>query len=314
MNAEAEVHRLKSEYFSARDIQLQLLHENSADMDPYRHAWALVNVAEIDVSSIFQDDVQGKIHAAKSLFTAIEDVRGVRYCDVIQANLSLREGKILAAKTLFQDSLKFSWGKYNDIVSLCLESLGNSSYWNISHCTPAWTTMFLIHSLKGKAKLEIHKGLQFFGDVFLTEGEENTAISLLTVALEGFTYMDVHCSSAEYMLRLGDISSKHGELVKAVELWKTARPQPERSSQAKQAEQIYARLASIHQNVLKKHVNNLAHLAELNTPAGTSEVSDDDDLSEVEGRAELDLNDEAEPVLGTADYKLSMFQLLLSCL
>jgi hypothetical protein len=51
-----------------------------------------------------------------------------------------------------------------------------------------------------KEKLGILKALQFLGDVFLAQGEEYTALNLFTVALEGFTAMDVHRSRAECML------------------------------------------------------------------------------------------------------------------
>ncbi|KAJ7897615.1 hypothetical protein B0H14DRAFT_3124550 [Mycena olivaceomarginata] len=80
--------------------------------------------------------------------------------------------------------------------------------------------------------------LQFFGDIFLHQEDEDNAIALFTVALEGFTYMDVHQSRAECMLRLGDISNSHGDLLEAVEHWTTAQPLFERSSQAKQLQSV----------------------------------------------------------------------------
>jgi hypothetical protein len=97
--------------------------------------------------------------------------------------------------------------------------------------------------LKTKKKLEIHKGIQYLGDVYLAEGDQHTAISLFTVALEGFTVMDVHRSRGECMLRLGDILNQDGDILKAVNLWETGRPLFERSSQAKQTTGIAERLA-----------------------------------------------------------------------
>jgi hypothetical protein len=116
----------------------------------------------------------------------------------------------------------------------------------------SWTTVFLVHSLKSKEQLGIYKALQFIGDIFVTQGDEHTAISLFTAALEGFTDMDVHRSRAECMVRLGDIFMEHNTL-KAVELWTTARPLFERSSQAKQVENVDQRLASVSKNVLEEH-------------------------------------------------------------
>ncbi|KAJ7839797.1 hypothetical protein B0H13DRAFT_1911045 [Mycena leptocephala] len=104
---------------------------------------------------------------------------------------------------------------------------------NWSAHVSSWTTVFLVHSVQQQEKLGIHKALQFLGDVFLAQDDEHTAINLFTVALEGFIYMDMHHSRAECMLQLGDISKGHGDLQKAVELWTTARPLFEQSSQAK---------------------------------------------------------------------------------
>jgi hypothetical protein len=143
-----------------------------------------------------------------------------------------------------------------------------------------WTTVYLAQSIKFKQKLGINKALQFLGDIFLDKADEDTAVSLFTVALEGFTSMDVHRSRAECMLRLGDISKGHGDLLKAVESWDAARPLFERSSQAKQVEDIDEKLASVGEGVLEQHRNNLARLMEINAPTGI--VEEEDDLSDIE--------------------------------
>jgi tetratricopeptide (TPR) repeat protein len=208
-------------------------------------------------------------------------------CDTILADLYLREGNFLAAMTLFERCLKSSFTR-PDIMSYCYERLGDPSRWsaNVSN----WTTVFLVHSVQRREKLGIYKALQFLGDAFLAQDDEHTAINLFAVALEGFTYMDVHCSRGECMLRLGDISKGEGDLLKAVELWTTARPLFERSSQAKQVENINQRLAGVSEDVLEQHKKNLAHLAELTAPSGT--VDEIDNLSDVEDMEGLDLEDE----------------------
>ncbi|KAJ7754447.1 hypothetical protein B0H16DRAFT_1722626 [Mycena metata] len=139
-----------------------------------------------------------------------------------------------------------------------------------------------------KEKLGIHKGLQFMGDIFLQENDEVTAISLFMLALQGFTLMDVHCSRAECMVRLGDISEKNGDLLSALELWEMARPLFERSSQTKQIQAIDERMSRVNKDVKEQHLKNLAHLVELSVPAGRMDEEDEED-SEIE----LEL-DEAE--------------------
>jgi hypothetical protein len=205
------------------------------------------------------------------------------------ADLSLREANFLTAKTLFEGCLKASF-KQNEIMTYCLERLGDVSRWGSPSCVSNWTTVFLVQSVKQKEKLGIHKALQFLGDTFLAQNEEHTAINLFTVALEGFTHMDVHRSRAECMLQLGDISKGQGDLLKAVEFWTTARPLFEWSSQAKQVENIDQRLAGVSEDVLEQHSKNLARLTELNAPSGTMDKIND--LSDIEDMEGLGLEDE----------------------
>jgi hypothetical protein len=219
-------------------------------------------------------------------------------CDVILADLHLREGNLLAAKTILVRCLKVTLS-YSQMQTRCLEQLGDASCWGGSDGMSNWTTVFLVHSLKRTEKLGIYKALKFLGDVFLSQNDEPTAISLFTVALEGFTQMDVHHSRAECMLRFGDIAMGHGDPLKAVEFWERARPLFERSLQAKQVQHINERLADISDDVLEQHRKNLAHLAELNAPAGTVEELEDD-LSDIEDLDKVDMSEEKELDLITA--------------
>ncbi|KAJ7736605.1 hypothetical protein DFH07DRAFT_779675 [Mycena maculata] len=187
-------------------------------------------------------------------------------CEKHLAALYLREGNIATAKSLFEKCIKL-FPQHHGTISFCLEQLANGSCWDAHHQVSHWTTVFLVHSLKSKQRLGIHKALQFLGDKFLANDEE-TAMSLYIVALEGFSWMDVHRSRAECLLRLGDISKAHGDLFKAVEHWQTARPFFKRSSQAKQVEEVDKRLAAIGEDVLEQHRKNLVCLVELNVPSG----------------------------------------------
>ncbi|KAJ7915956.1 hypothetical protein B0H13DRAFT_1871573 [Mycena leptocephala] len=250
MNSQAEIHKLKSEYVEARSIHNTIL-EGTTLQDPYSYAFTLLNVAEIDVMiGAPKDDVQRNCDRARKMLDTLADVEGVILCDVILADLYLREGNSLATNTIFKRCLKVSL-EHSQIQTYCLERLGNTSYWGDLDGTSSWTAVYLVNSLQRKEKLGIYKAFQFLGDVFLLQNDEHTAISLFTVALEGFTQMDVHRSRAECMLQLGNISKGHGDLLKAVEFWEAARPLFERSSQAKQVQGIDERLANITRDVLK---------------------------------------------------------------
>jgi tetratricopeptide (TPR) repeat protein len=242
----AEVHRTKSEYAEARSIHARILDTVPLKQEPYHHALALLNIAQIDVEiEASKDGVQQNIATAQKIFETMGDSISVTYCETIQAALHLREGSWVAANTLFLKCLHFSEGKLFEAVTYCLERLGNVRCWEAMGPTFTWTIVFLGHALKIKNRLEINKAVQFLGDMHLFENDQQTAISLFTVALDGFTRMDIHRSRAECMLQLGDISRTSGHVAEAVKLWETARPLFERSSQAKKVLQIDNRLASI---------------------------------------------------------------------
>jgi tetratricopeptide (TPR) repeat protein len=294
MATQAEIHRLKSEYVEARTIHTRIL-EGTTIQDPYNYGITLLSVAEIDVMvDAPKNDVQRNCDRARKMLDTVGNIEGVSLCDVILAGLYLREGNSLAAQTIYERCFKLNLG-FSQITTYCLEQLGDTSHWGYLHGMSSWTTVFLVHSLKRKERAGIYKAFQFLGDIFLSQNDEHTATNLFTVALEGFTQMDIHRSRAECMLRLGDISMGHSDPLKAVEFWERARPFFERSSQAKQVQHINERLAIISEDVLEQHRNNLAHLTELNAPSGTVEELEED-LSDIEDLDQMDMGE--EKVLG----------------
>ncbi|KAJ7021960.1 hypothetical protein C8F04DRAFT_1049371 [Mycena alexandri] len=280
-----DVQSHKSEYVEAHTMHNQVA--QAGLNDPYYHGFSLINMAEIEVSmGTAKHEIQRKINVAQTIFKVFGIVKLSTVCDMVQADLNLREGDM--STLLFCKCLGEMWGKDSELVSQCLERLGDVSRWEGSHHDPSWSTVLFVHSLKQKEKLGIHKGLQFIGDIFLQENDEATAISLFTLALQGFTLMDVHRSRAECMIRLGDISERNGDLLNALELWEMARPLFERSSQTKQIQAIDERMSKVDNNVKVHHQKKLAHLVELSVPAGKVDEEDEED-----SKIELGL-DEAE--------------------
>ncbi|KAJ7699779.1 hypothetical protein B0H16DRAFT_1484110, partial [Mycena metata] len=243
MGIQAEVHKLKSEYAEAHGIRNQMLQRTAGDN--YRQGLCLMNIAEINImTGVPKLQIQKKIDASQA---------------VLKADLNFREGDM--STTLFGKCLQRGWGKLSEAVGYCLERLADINRWEGSHST-SWPTVYLAHSLKTKEWLGIYKALQFLGDVFLREEDEVTATSLFTLALEGFTQMDIHRSRAECMIRTG--------------AWEQAKPLFERSSQAERVQHINQRLTGIGEDVREQHKRSLARLTELNAPMGTVEELDED--------------------------------------
>jgi hypothetical protein len=140
----------------------------------------------------------------------------------------------------------------------------------------------LAYAHKTKAKLHLHKAFLFLGDVFIFTEDEDTAYTLYVVALEGFTYMDVHCSRAQCMLRLGDIAEKRGDFSKATEYWNAARPLFERSLQKKDVAQLDKRLAAMKETQERA----VAHLKTLHAPTTLPAMLSSSGNSKIQGLAE----------------------------
>jgi tetratricopeptide (TPR) repeat protein len=275
-STQAEAHRLKTEYLEAYNIQAQIFYESSLNLDPYHQGVTALSVAQLQISmDAPKQEVQKNIDTGKSL---IREDRLLQWCEVLQGDLNLREGYSVDADIILCNTLQVSWGNAADIVAYCLEILADVARWSDFRGVSLWPTVLLVHSLKSRERLGIHKAIQFLGNLFLAQDDKDTAISLFTVALEGFTYIDVHRSRAECMLHLGDISKGCGDLLKAVELWEAARLLFERSSQAKQVEDIDERLAIVGEDVWKQHRANLAHLVKHNGPSGIVGEVDDEEL------------------------------------
>ncbi|KAJ7762222.1 hypothetical protein B0H16DRAFT_1688309 [Mycena metata] len=282
MNCQAAVHALKSEYAHACTLARQLLQTYQGEHRHYE-GLSLINIAGIEVlMGAPYDMIQQKIDTSHAMLKKARDKILITACDTIQADLNLREGDMSCS--LFSKCLKAALGRDSQIVSYCLERLADVTRWSAHH-DPLWSIVFLAHSLKAKDKLGIHKALQFIGNVYLRERDEVTAVNLFTIALEGFTFMDVHRSRAECMVQLGDIAKKNGALLKALELWEAARPLFERSSQAKRVQDLDERVGDISEEVKEQHQRNLARLAELNVPVGRVEEVDSN-AEEPESQAE----------------------------
>ncbi|KAJ7452895.1 hypothetical protein FB451DRAFT_1521009 [Mycena latifolia] len=253
----AEAQRLKSEYAEARNIYTQLARDDAVQ-ESCNNALSLLNIVQLDIIiGASKQDVLSNLDKAMALFDAhkfgyYEVFSAKIYCNIELGKLHLREGEILTAKDILQKCFHSTWENDAQGVLSCMESLANVNHWPESDFDWAsrWTFIYLGYAKKLENKWAIHQALQFLGYVFQAEGDSVTATALFTVALDTFTHMDIHQSRAECMLQLGDLSKGQGDVLKAIELWKTAKPLFERSSQVKQVVQIDERLAAITSNVL----------------------------------------------------------------
>ncbi|KAJ7862610.1 hypothetical protein B0H14DRAFT_495735 [Mycena olivaceomarginata] len=257
--SQAENHLLKSEYAQARNIYVKIVETSSLTQNVLSYAITLLNIAQIDTKiGGDAEDVHQKINQARKIYgTHITFSLEIVFCNMIQADLELREKKFDTAKSNFLESGK----RNNQTESFCLERLADIRAWPASTWQSRWPVIYCAYTYKSKEKVALHKALLFLGDVFIANKDEETATNAYIVALEGFTYMDIHQSRAQCMIRLGDLAEGQGRTLQAIAFWEEARPLFERSLQAKDVAQIDARLSTAekaHQKALLELVTSHA--------------------------------------------------------
>ncbi|KAJ7166858.1 P-loop containing nucleoside triphosphate hydrolase protein [Mycena filopes] len=258
LNCQAEIHQCKSEYAEARKIHDTNLQESALDPSAEGYVITLINIAQIDIIiGTKKELVYQNLETAYKICNITSFPRGVTWCDLFSGHLNLREGNSSSARALFQDCLKSSLGKENDVMLYCLEQLADITQWPTEFRRQCkWPVLYLCQTCKTKDRLGFSKALLFIADLFLED--DDTAQSLLTLALEEFTFMDVHRSRAQCMMRLGDLAQKRGNITEAVDLWKSARPLFGRSFQAKDVARIDERLSAF-DPLIRKPLQNSRH-------------------------------------------------------
>jgi tetratricopeptide (TPR) repeat protein len=280
----AEVHLLKTEYLESRPIQVSVA--TAGKPEKYGSILANLNIALIDIASGIDSEPIGKnldqcrLHCV-SLYgfpkAHLEIITEHRL-----AELCLKDGSdnanILFTRC-FTSSQKFSM----DVAIACLEKLADlSTGMNNTQATTSWAGIFLALAFRSKNKLATLKAFHCLGQIFAVQRDDDTALSLFNVALDGFTFMDVHRWRADCMVQIADIWNSRGEVLRAVRLWKAARPLFERSSQAKDVARIDAKLARTETPILEHYERQLLQPAELNVPTAANLEKSQDPTSEEE--------------------------------
>jgi hypothetical protein len=270
LNQQAEIHLVKSEYLESRRLQVAIA--SSCQPTSHKAIQANLNIAFIDIAAC----VNSKL-IRQNLDMAQPHLKARHLClfvDYVAAELCLRDGTLGTANAMLEKCFALSLDISTELALLCAQKLGDlSTGMNGIQITLRWTGIFLGMALKCKEKRQTMNAFRCLGQIFSAEGDDETALSLFNVALDGFTFMDVHRWRADCMVRIAGIMNNRGEVMKTVELWKTARPLFERSSQTKDIAQIDAKLADIDPAVLVGYEEQLQRLSELHAPGSAPELS-----------------------------------------
>jgi hypothetical protein len=249
LNIEAVAYQLKTEYSDARRIQEAILNQTSAVLSPVEHAYALTNIACCDIVTGARADVVSRnLNAAAIAFRNANYQRGISACEVHQADLFLREGHTVRARAEYMRLFSGARSADTELACLCLVKLADSTYpvhhdAEVARCAMVFLAFTMC--VLGRNRLATHQALRCLGDVLVRQGAEDTGLSVLIVALDGFTQMDVHQGKAECMRTIGDVYVQRGDFCRAREMWEAARPLFERSEQKKEVSRIDEKLQTL---------------------------------------------------------------------
>jgi hypothetical protein len=171
------------------------------------------------LSGLKKKDVEDsdKQDLSTSIFRKLKHSRGISACDLCSADLQSREKNIGQAYHIYLRQLFSSQMRDTQLPHLCLVKLADPTHPLRSDAVVArWALIFLAFAMCPLACsiLTVHQALQCLGDVLVRQGMDNDALSILTVALDGSTWMDVHQSRAECMRTLGDLHFHTGNFTK----------------------------------------------------------------------------------------------------
>ncbi|KAJ7063969.1 hypothetical protein C8F01DRAFT_1081361 [Mycena amicta] len=247
MHNEADCHLAKTEYPEALTIHREILTKIAdREQEPFGYGMSLLNVVQIQVAIYAPEaEIRRNLDEIERLFLAARYPVGITICNTFVAALELRMGNHTAARNLFAACLADSWGSYTEIVVLCLEHIADIQRWPKEHMQQSFghAIVLLGLGLNAHDRLATHKALRFLGDVFLLQGDSETAYSLQQVALEGFEGMDVHQGRAECLVQMGNILFEQDKISEAVDHWEKSLPLFQRAAQQGRANFVRGKIA-----------------------------------------------------------------------
>ncbi|KAJ7290426.1 hypothetical protein C8J57DRAFT_1611276 [Mycena rebaudengoi] len=263
-NHAAEIHLLKTEYKESREMQVALA-SSIQRSTVHQQILAKLNIALIDICTgvdskqVRQNLDNCKLHISK-LHGFLQTLVGL-LADQRYAYLALRDGDYNTANMMLAQGFTLCRDVNVQEALMCLEKLADlSTEMNTIHATQGWAGIYLVLASKSKEKLATVKALHFIGQIFVAEKDDESALNLFTVALDEFTLMGIHSWRADCMVQIATILERRGQIMKSAELWNTARPLFERSSQAKGVAEVDVKLAELNQQISTEQLHQLTLL------------------------------------------------------
>lgn len=206
LSNQAEIYLQKTEYHEARranqvivgDFDLTAL-DQASPADNWSLILALLTIADIDIATSNVDhcgyNIEARLHILRSAPILRPDYRSC-ICDVILGNLYLdpqKQHNYDLAQSIFERCLtsgrkldiEFIFRSCEGLIKISLAKVDIKS-------ALRYSIVYLAEGRRAHAWLATHRSLRYLGDVLLSYGDKETAELLFNVALEGFTFSDIH--------------------------------------------------------------------------------------------------------------------------
>ncbi|KAK7040420.1 CTLH domain-containing protein [Favolaschia claudopus] len=245
-SAEAQIHLLKTDYQTARLLQMDILAKTSKGSEPMEHGYALLGLAAIDCATDVEEAaVRKNVDKARAVFTELKSPGSILNCDRVDAELQLRRGDVVEPATCFKKWLAVYRAEPNFALE-CLCKLADPDYgMHQPETTFAYAVVMFGYAKKAEIMPSVYLALRYIGDMFLRSGDEVTALHLYQTSLEGCAAMGIHKHQAECLTRIANICRKEGDVRRWIELLRQARTLFEKSCQARQVNNVERLLASV---------------------------------------------------------------------
>ncbi|KAF7330017.1 AAA domain-containing protein [Mycena kentingensis (nom. inval.)] len=206
----AEVYLRKTEWAEAREanlIQLEMMQAvvggsagGGERKDMANMPYILLNMLECDLG-LGAPIEMAQVDEVRRVCTT---THSLQICALFEADLRQeRFGELDATRGMYRAVLDEVRGADAELTSHCFQKLGENAALRgeVEEAMGFYTLQFAL-SWRMPDFLNIHYALRGLGDVFRLQGDLETARNLFTVALEGFTLMDVHRARDECVERL----------------------------------------------------------------------------------------------------------------
>ncbi|KAJ7824511.1 hypothetical protein B0H14DRAFT_3145662 [Mycena olivaceomarginata] len=214
VDIEAGVMFDKSDYDEACRLYEGVARMTDQDRHPYFHANSLLNMVKID-QTVGRDEahVLRGLAVAEQAVVRLDWKQGILFCERLMAGVRLARGDTAAAREGYISCFQSSRVGYMiPGMTLCLEMLGDLRHGMSNvETTFHWAGTFFAAVLVYRDVVLTYQALRCLGDIFLAEGDDETALNVFNAVLQGATEMDAHRRRADCMVRIGDVLMARGE-------------------------------------------------------------------------------------------------------